>query len=140
MKRGLTPLVVLLASTICLTSCRTVRVVEQVPVDVHDTTYVTKTLHDSTYIDRWHTIYQQSDTVYIRDSISVIKYSLIADTAFRYVEKPVTITRTERVEVKKPLSWWVKTQLWGFWILLVSALGYAAWKTRNVWLKYIIKL
>ena len=92
----------------------------EMPVYIHDTAYITKTLHDSTYIDRWHTIYQQSDTVYIRDSIAVIKYSLITDTAYRYVEKPVTITRTERVEVKKPLSWWVKVQLYALWAILAA--------------------
>jgi len=101
-------------------SCSGVKRTMETPVYVHDTAYITKTLHDSTYIDRWHTIYQQSDTVYIRDSIAVIKYSLITDTAYRYVEKPVTITRTERVEVKKPLSWWVKVQLYALWAILAA--------------------
>lgn len=116
MKRGLTPLIVLLTSAICFSACRTVRVVEQVPI--HDTVRLTQTLRDSIYIDRWHTIYRQSDTVYVRDSIAVIKYSLKTDTAYRYVEKPVTVTRT--VEVKKPLTWWQKTQQGGFWVLLAA--------------------
>lgn len=95
-------------AAVAMCSCRTVRVVEQVPVEVHDTAYITKTMHDSTYIDRWHTIYQQADTVYIRDSISVIKYSLITDTAYRYIERPVTVSKMETVEVEKPLRWWQK--------------------------------
>lgn len=127
-------------AAVAMCSCRTVRVVEQVPVEVHDTAYVTKMLHDSTYIDRWHTEYIKGDTVYVTNNETKVVYKYVTDTSYKYVEKPVTVTKTEMVEVKKPLSWWVKTQLWGFWILLVSALGYAAWKTRNVWLKYIIKL
>lgn len=116
MKRGLTPLIVLLASAICFSACRTVRVVEQVPI--HDTVRLTQTLRDSIYIDHWRTIYKQSDTVYVRDSVAVIQYSLKTDTAYRYVEKPVTVTRT--VEVKKPLTWWQKTQQGGFWVLLAA--------------------
>lgn len=101
-------ILIMAVAAVAMCSCRTVRVVEQVPVEVHDTAYITKTMHDSTYIDRWHTIYQQADTVYIRDSISVIKYSLITDTAYRYIERPVTVSKMETVEVEKPLRWWQK--------------------------------
>lgn len=116
MKRGLTPLIVLLASAICFSACRTVRVVEQVPI--HDTVRLTQTLRDSIYIDHWRTIYNQSDTVYVRDSIKVVRNHFTTDTLYRTVEKPVTITRT--VEVKKPLTWWQKTQQMGFWVLLAA--------------------
>lgn len=132
MKRGLTPLIVLLTSATCFSACRTVRVVEQVPI--HDTERLTQTLRDSIYIDHWHTIYQQSDTVYVRDSIAVIKYSLKTDTAYRYVEKPVTVTRT--VEVKKPLTWWQKTQQGGFWVLLAAVaavIGVKMLRKRLAW-------
>ena len=132
MKRGLTPLIVLLASAICFSACHTSRVVEQVPI--HDTVRLTQTLRDSIYIDHWHTIYQQSDTVYVRDSIAVIKYSLKTDTAYRYIERPVTVTRT--VEVKKPLTWWQKTQQGGFWVLLSAvavAIGVKMLRKRLAW-------
>lgn len=112
MRRGLTWLNVLLTSAICFTSCRTVRVVEQVPVHVHDTLRLTQTLRDSIFIDHFREVTKMNDTIYITDSIAVIKYSLITDTAYRYIERPVTVTRTETVEVKKPLAWWQKGLMW----------------------------
>lgn len=103
--------IVLLASAIC-SSCRTVRVVEQVPVHVHDTLRLTQTLRDSIFIDHFREVTKKADTVYITDSIAVIKYSLITDTAYRYIERPVVVSKTETVEVKKPLAWWQKGLMW----------------------------
>ena len=103
--------IVLLASAIC-SSCRTVRVVEQVPVHVHDTLRLTQTLRDSIFIDHFREVTKKNDTIYVTDSIAVIKYSLITDTAYRYIEQPVPVVRTEQVEVKKPLRWWQKGLMW----------------------------
>ena len=101
--------IVLLASALCC-SCRTVRVIEQVPVEVHDTTYVAKTTHDSTYIDRWHTVEVKGDTLFATDIRVESKYVTRYDTVYKSVEKPVTLTET--VEVAKPLSWWQKALMW----------------------------
>ena len=113
-------------------SCRTVRVVEQVPVLVHDTLRLSQTLHDSIYIDHFREVTQKNDTIYVTDSIAVIKYSLKTDTAYRYIERPVTVTHTEQVEVEKPLCWWQKTLMYtgvaAFVILLAAA---AIWWVRR---------
>lgn len=114
-------------AAIAMCSCRTVRVVEQVPVEVHDTAYITKTLHDSTYIDRWHTEYIKGDTVYVTNAETKVVYKYVTDTAYKYVEKPVTVTRTETVEVKKPLSWWVKTQIYVLWAILAAFAIYSVY-------------
>ena len=34
------------------------------------------------------------------------------DTAYRYVERPITVTRTETVEVEKRLHWGQKGLMW----------------------------
>lgn len=115
-----------------LVGCRTVRVVEQVPVHVHDTLRLSQTLHDSVYIDHFREVTQKDDTIYVTDSIAVIKYSLKTDTAYRYIERPVTVTHTEQVEVEKPLRWWQKTLMYtgvaAFVILLAAA---AIWWVRR---------
>ena len=103
-------------------SCRTVRVVEQVPVLVHDTLRLSQTLRDSIYIDHFRDVTQKGDTVYVTDSISVIKYSLKTDTAYRYIERPVPVVRTEQVETEKPLRWWQKGLMWTG----VAALAFAS--------------
>lgn len=112
--------IVLLASALCC-SCRTVRVIEQVPVEVHDTTYVAKTTHDSTYVDRWHTVEVKGDTVFATDIRVESKYVTRYDTVYKSVEKPVTLTET--VEVAKPLSWWQKALMWSGVAALVVLLA-----------------
>lgn len=114
-----------------LVSCRTVRVVEQVPVLVHDTLRLAQTLRDSIFIDHFHEVTQKADTIYITDSISVVKYSLITDTAYRYIERPVTVTHTEQVEVEKPLNWLQKALIYtgGGVILLAAAVIW--WECRR---------
>jgi hypothetical protein len=123
--------IVLLASAIC-SSCRTVRVVEQVPVHVHDTLRLTQTLRDSIYIDHFREVTKKADTIYITDSIAVVKYSLITDTAYRYIERPVPVVRTEQVEVKKPLAWWQKGLMWaGLSAIIFLLLNAALWLLRR---------
>ena len=114
--------IVLLASALCC-SCRTVRVIEQVPVEVHDTTYVAKTTHDSTYIDRWHTVEVKGDTIFVTNEVTKTKFVTKTDTAYRYIERPVTISKTETVEVKKPLAWWQKALMWSGVAALVVLLA-----------------
>ena len=128
---------ILLMSAICFCGCKSWHKVVEVPVYVHDTTYKTKEVHDSTYIDRWHTIYQNGDTVRMRDSIVMYKYLIKTDTAYKYVEVPVTTTVTETVEVKRPLSWWQKTFIGIGVVSLLTLLGIVVWKTHKWWSKLI---
>lgn len=113
-------------------SCRTVRVVEQVPVLVHDTLRLSQTLRDSIYIDHFREVTKKNDTIYVTDSVAVVKYSLITDTAYRYIEQPVTITRTEQVEVEKPIRWWQKTLMYtGAAALVVLLAAAVIWWVRR---------
>lgn len=116
----------LLIALVCLLSagCRTAKVIEQVPVYVHDTTAVVKEVHDSTYIDRWHTEYLKGDTVFVRDSFAVVRYFRTTDTAYKVVERPITVTRTETVEVEKRLHWWQKGLMWMGVIGLLCVVGW----------------
>lgn len=102
---------------ICLiataTSCRSVHeVVKEIPVPVHDTLIQKTVYHDSTYVDRWHTLYQKGDTVFSTDSQIIIKYIIRTDTAYKYIEKPVEVTVSQIKEVEKPLRWWQKNLMW----------------------------
>lgn len=114
--------IVLLASALCC-SCRTVRVIEQVPVRVHDTLRLTQTLRDSIYIDHFREVTKMNDTIYITDEVTKTKIVTKIDTAYRYIEKPVTLTETETVEVAKPLSWWQKALMWSGVAALVVLLA-----------------
>ena len=128
---------VIAASFILFTGCKTVKIIEQVPVEVHDTTLSVKEVHDSTYIDRWHTEYQKGDTIYITDEVTKIVTKIKIDTAYKYVEKPVTISKTETVEVKKPLTWWQKWLMWIGVVGLMGLMGLIGWKTVVRLLRHI---
>ena len=117
-----------LMGLIGLVGCKTVKETVEVPVYIHDTTQTVRELHDSIYIDRFREVTKKNDTIYITDSIAVIKYSLITDTAYRYIERPVTVTRTEQVEVKKPLAWWQKGLMWIGVVGLMGLIGLIGWR------------
>ena len=76
------------------------------PVRIHDTMEIERMVHDSTYIDRWHTQWLSGDTVFVHDSIdrwhSVVKH----DTLSLYREVPVP--QKVSVEAEKKLSFWQK--------------------------------
>ena len=120
-----------------LVGCKTVKVIEQVPVYVHDTTATVREVHDSTYIDKWHTIIQKGDTIFVTDEVTKIKYVTKTDTAYKVVEKPVIVSKTETVEVKRPLRWWQKTFIGIGVVSLLVLLGIVVWKTRKWWSKLI---
>ena len=106
-----------------LSSCKVLKKTVEVPVYIHDTTYTAKEVHDSTYIDRWHTVEVKGDTVFATDIRVESKYVTRYDTVYKSVEKPVTLTTTETVEVAKPLSWWQKALMWSGVAALVVLLA-----------------
>lgn len=112
--------VALICLTVSATSCRsTNEIVKEVPV--HDTTYITKTQRDSTYIDRWHTEYIKGDTVWKKDSVLVVRWRDRNDTVRLYVEKPVEVEKI--VKVEKKLNFFQKTLMWcgvGFILVLIG--------------------
>lgn len=122
--------IVLLASAIC-SSCRTVRVVEQVPVEVHDTVYQKMVQRDSIYIDHFREVTQKNDTIYITDEVTKTKIVTKTDTAYRYIERPVTVAKIETVEVEKPLRWWQKGLMWTGAIGILTALAAVALRLRR---------
>ncbi|MBO4382218.1 MAG: hypothetical protein IKV77_05125 [Alistipes sp.] len=113
--------IVLLTAAMTLVGCRTVKVIEQFPVEIHDTTYLNKEIHDSTFIDRWHTEYVKGDTVYVKNNQITVKLRTVTDTTYKFVEKPVTVTVEQIKEVKKPLAWWQKGLMYCGCIALVAA-------------------
>ena len=104
--------------------CGCSRKVIQVPVYIRDSTATVKEVHDSTYIDRWHTEYIKGDTVVIRDSVDRWHSVFLHDTVREVCEIPVEVP--VEVPVEKPLTWWQHTKQGGFWVLLVLVGGYLA--------------
>ena len=118
----------LLFACAMLTGCSCLRQTVEVPVYIHDTTYTAKEVHDSTYVDRWHTVEVKGDTVYVRDSHMSVTYRTITDTAYKYIEKPVTVTVEQIKEVAKPLSWWQRTLMYMGVAALALLVLWVVWK------------
>lgn len=118
-----------------LVGCRSWRQTVEVPVYLHDTVRTVQVQHDSTYVDRWHTIYQKGDTIFVTNEVTKTKIVTKTDTAYKYVEKPVVVSKMETVEVEKPLRWWQRTLLYigiGAVVLLVL------WVLWKVWLRRLL--
>lgn len=101
-------------------SCRTIKTVE-VPVPVHDTTYITKTERDSVFVEHTTHEYVKGDTVFMK--ITTTKYvdRVKTDTVRLYVEKPIEIVKTETKTVEKPLNFIEKTLI-AFGVLFILSL------------------
>lgn len=112
------------AALICLVfaaaSCRTIKTVE-VPVPIHDTTYLTKTVKDSVFVEHSTTYHVKGDTVYLTKTVTKFVERLKTDTLRLYVEKPIEIVKTETKTVEKPLNWLHKTLI-GCGILFIASL------------------
>ncbi len=84
---------------------------------VRDSTVV-RPVGDTVYTDRWHTVYRVSvntDTVY-RSKTDTI---------------PVPYEVEKTVEVTRPLTWWQRTQIYGFRIIAATVLLYLGWRHRK---------
>ena len=113
------------AALICLAlaaaSCRTIQTVE-VPVPIHDTTYITKTERDSVFVEHTTHEYVKGDTVFMK--ITTTKYvdRVKTDTVRLYVEKPIEIVKTDTKTVVKPLNWLQKTFMFCGGLFMLSVL------------------
>lgn len=125
--------IISLVCTICLAGCKATK---PYPVYIHDTLAVKQEVHDSTYIERWHTQWMKGDTCFIHDSIYLWRDRTKHDTVYKSTEKPVPVT--EYVEVEKPLSWWEKTFIGLGVIELIALVCIAVWKTKRWWIKLFV--
>ena len=120
------------ALCLMLAGCNAVKQTVEVPVYIHDTTQIVREDHDSTFIDQWHTEYQKGDTLFITNEVTKIVTKIKTDTAYKYIEKPVVVSKTETVEVEKPLSWWQKTFVWIGVLCLIGIVLWLVWKFRKL--------
>lgn len=106
----LASLALALTLSMSTSSCSTYRhATEVVTHSARDTLYINKLHYDSIFIDRWQSIRQKSDTVYLEQIRREYKYQLLRDTirAVRVDSIPV-IKEVEVVREVTRLPWWSK--------------------------------
>ena len=106
-----------------LVSCRTI----PKPVNAHNEqsdSIRTEYRIDSVYVDRYHTIWKQGDTVYIHDSIDRWRTRHDSIYAYKYINTTDTIYQKVEVEAQGAAFW--KGSGIAFWILIgIIVLGIA---------------
>lgn len=123
--------IIIIMAALLMVGCKTTQTIVEKPVYIHDTTRSVRVERDSVYVDRWHTIEVKGDTVYVTDSVWVVRYFRTTDTAYKYIEKPVNVEVTKIQEVMKPLGFWRKLLIYNgiFWLLVVGVyFGYKFWR------------
>ena len=101
-------IIILLTSAIWFSSCRSIR---HIPIETvkHDSIYISKVLHDSTYQRDSIYVDRKGDTVLIYKDRYLYKYKNLVDTMY--------VIRIDSIQVPFPvereLSWWqsVKVQV-----------------------------
>lgn len=117
--------VLVVAALICLASamasCHAVKTVTvEVPVPIHDTAYISQTVHDSVFVESTATEYLKGDTVFITNTVVKYVERVKKDTVSVFVEKPIEITKVETETVEKPLNWFQRTMIFLGALFLVS--------------------
>lgn len=94
-------------------SCKTTRVVEQIPVETIKTEYITSHTYDSIYIrdsiNRW----VSGDTVYLYKNKTTYKYKDRVDTLIvrDTIPRIVKVESIREIKVNE-IYWWQKTLMW----------------------------
>lgn len=82
-----------------------------------------ETKYDSIFVDRWHTIKEKGDTVFVRDSIFIEKWKE------KHTRDTVCVRDSVPYEVPKYIrqrNGYDRFTARGFWIMIALAVGYIA--------------
>lgn len=104
-------LVLVLTLAVSIESCRTTRIesadVRDSIIVKHDTVFFTHLQHDSTYIDRYHSMIAIDSIIFIRDSVTQIRYRMVHDSI--YINKTDTMwlkrTTTKTKQIPRQRKW-----------------------------------
>ena len=123
-------LIVVYAIVLVLATSCSPRIVEHIRYQ-RDTTYIVKRDsvlfydRDSIFIrEKGDTIYQYVEKWRWRDRVRV-------DTIYRARVDSVFVERIKEVQIPKPLSWWERLKMRGFWWLFAAFVGLLLWTFRK---------
>ena len=118
---------IILILLFCLASCYTKREIQEVPVCITKTEFVSKIKYDSIYI------HDSIDKFFKNDTLTIIKYKsqyklqLLHDTLCIRDTIPVTIKNTEFIEKQNPINKYLL-------IFSIVSIVYFIFKIRNLFI------
>lgn len=131
---------IMMAISLMVVGCKTLppTITNATSTSSHRDSIAEKTIyiHDTTYIDRYHSVITSNDTVYIRDSIYIYVGNETQQHDTLYVTKTDTIqieqTKTEYQEIEKPIAPFVRNSCIALWAIIgVAILALVAWIVWN---------
>lgn len=128
-------LVLVLMLAMSIASCRTTRIesadVRDSIIVKHDTVFSTHLQHDSTYIDRYHSMIAIDSIIFIRDSVTQIRYRMVHDSI--YINRTDTMwlkrTTTKTKQIPRQRTWFDYAGYAALAILVVLIIR----KTKNMY-------
>lgn len=127
---------IMMAISLMVVGCKTLppTITNATSTSSHRDSIAEKTIyiHDTTYIDRYHSVITSNDTVYIRDSIYIYVEKDMQQHDTVYVSKTDTIQieqiKTEYQEVEKPIAPFVRNSCIALWVIIgVAVLALVSW-------------
>ena len=121
--------VAILSLSLLAASCRSTSEVVSVPV--HDTVGVVSVVHDSVFVNRFTEVSKMNDTVFVRDSILMTRWHVVADTLYRTRKVFVPYEVEKIVEVEKPLSVFQRLLMGFGWLFVGLVVASLFWLWRK---------
>lgn len=118
MRKKLTHIIFVVIVFLFVAGCKAVVPIVGTTAEYNRDSVRTEYKHDSIYIDRWHHIYTQGDTVYIHDSIYRDRWRTINKHDSIYINNTDTIYQTNTIEVEKPGSAFLRNSGIALWVLI----------------------
>lgn len=109
--------IILFAVVVCMASCRTYYPASTSTSTNRDsirTLYV----HDSIYIDRWHSQFVVGDTIILHDSITTTIYQKVAEHDSIYINRCDTIYQTREIQVQKKSNTFLRNSGIALWCII----------------------
>ena len=131
---------IMMAISLMVVGCKTLppTITNAISTSSHRDSIAEETIyiHDTTYIDRYHSVITSNDTVYIRDSIYIYVEKDMQQHDTVYVTKTDTIrieqTKTEYQEIEKPIAPFVRNSCIALWVVIgVAILALILWLMWN---------
>lgn len=125
---------IMMAISLMVVGCKTLTptITNAISTSSHRDSIAEKTIyiHDTTYIDRYHSVITSNDTIYRQDSIYIYveKYRYLHDTIHITHTDTIQTIQTQVQEVEKPIAPFVRNSCIALWVIIgITVLALVAW-------------
>lgn len=129
---------IMMAISLLIVGCKTLppTITNATSTSSHRDSVAEKTIyvHDTTYIDRYHSVITSNDTIYRQDSIYIYveKYRYLHDTVHITHTDTIQTIQTQIEQVENPIAPFVRNSCIALWVIIgVAILALIIWIVWN---------